>query len=44
MWIKNKNTGLIWEITNKSQIEKLMKDSDYVESRKEAAKTPKKES
>lgn len=41
MWIKNKKTGLIWEVTNKSMIDRLMKDSDYVESRKSTAKESK---
>ena len=42
MWIKNKTTGLIWEIVEKNKIEKLLKDSNFVESRKAEAK-PKKE-
>lgn len=45
MWIKNKTTGLTWEIVNKSQIDQLLKDANYVESRKSTAekKTDKKE-
>lgn len=43
MWIKNKKTGLIWEIVDKSHIEKLLKDPNYQESRRAEAKKPKKE-
>jgi len=37
MWIKNKKTGLVWEITNESQKNTLLRDPDYVESRKVTA-------
>lgn len=41
MWIKNKKTGLVWEITNKSQIDSLLRDPDYIESRKAEAEKKK---
>lgn len=37
MWIKNKKTGLTWEITNKSQIKRLLSNANYLESRKSTA-------
>jgi hypothetical protein len=37
MWIKNKKTGLVWEITSESQKNSLLRNPDFVESRKVVA-------
>lgn len=41
MWIKNKQTGLVWEINDKAHQEKLLRDPDYIESRKVEAEKKK---
>lgn len=38
MWIKNKKTGVLWEINDKAHQEALLRDPDYIESRKSEAK------
>ena len=45
MWIKNKKTGIIWEVVNQDMITRLLRNKDYIESRKSTAKkeTEKKE-